>query len=143
MRSSRIIGWGWLVICALAMITAFLSQFNWLGAGCALAALFGGYMVLGSGSFDIDGDGLTHRSSFGVWHIRWDEVSSVEIGEVEGTMVFKGDKKRFILSSPGGWDASVKDEALAFVFKQLETRGISVVTSRVAAYKIMKNTRVS
>lgn len=143
MRSYRIIGRGWLVFCALGMITAFLSQLYWLGAGCALAAVFGVYMVLGSGSFDIDSDGLTHKSSFGTWHIRWDEISSVEIGEVEGTLVFKGNNKRFILSSPGGWDASVKDEAFAFVIKQLETRGILVQTSRTAAYKLMKNTRVS
>jgi hypothetical protein len=142
MRSYRIIGWGWLVLCAIGMIVAILSKRYWPAVGCAFSALFGAYMVLGSGSFDIDSDGLIHKSSFGTWQIRWDEISSVEIGEVEGTMVLHGSHKRFILSSPGGWDASVKDDALAFVIKQLEARNIPPQPSGTAAYKIMKNTRV-
>ncbi|MDD3814766.1 MAG: hypothetical protein PHZ02_08975 [Desulfocapsaceae bacterium] len=142
MRSYRIIGGGWMVLCAIGMFVTFLSQLYWQSAGCAFSSLFGAYMVLGSGSFDIDSEGLTHQSYFGKWQIRWDEISRVEIGEVEGTMVLHGSNKRFILSSPGGWDASVKDEAFAFVIKQLEARNIPPQPSGTAAYKIMKNTRV-
>jgi hypothetical protein len=142
MRSYRIIGWGWIVLCAIGMVVSFLSKLYLPAAGCAFSSLFGVYMVLGSGSFDIDNDGLIHKSSFGTWKIRWDEISSVEIGEVEGTMVLHGSNKRFILSSPGGWDASVKDAAFAFVIKQLEARNIPPQPSGAAAYKIMKNTRV-
>ncbi|MBU0663342.1 MAG: hypothetical protein KJ990_02240 [Proteobacteria bacterium] len=142
MRSYRIIGWGWIVFCAVGMIVTFLSKLYWPAAGCVFSSLFGAYMVLGSGSFDIDHDGLIHKSSFGTWQIRWDEISRVEIGEVEGTMVLHGNNKRFILSSPGGWDGSVKDDAFAFVIKQLEARDIPLQPSGTAAYKIMKNTRV-
>lgn len=142
MRSYRIIGWAWLVFCTISMVAAFLSKLYWPAMGCALSSVFGVYMALGAGSFDINSNDLTHKSSFGTWQIRWDEISSVEIGEVEGTLVFHGSNKRFILSSPGGWDVSVKDEALAFVIKQLEARDISPKPSRSAAYKIMKNTRV-
>lgn len=142
MRSYRIIGWVWLVLCAIGFIVTFLSERYWPAVGCIFSALFGAYMVLGSGSFDIDSDGLIHQSSFGTWKIRWDEISRVEIGEVEGTMVLHGSNKRFILSSPGGWDASVKDDAFAFVIRQLEARDIPPQPSGTAAYKIMKNTRV-
>ena len=142
MHSSRIIGWGWLVLCAIGMIVTFFFGRYWLAVGCVFSSLFGVYMVLGSGSFDIDSDGLIHKSSFGTWKIRWDEITRAEIGEVEGTIVLHGSNKRFILSSPGGWDVSVRDNALAFVFKQLETHGIPSQQSKNAAYKIMKNTRV-
>lgn len=142
MRSYRIIGWGWTAFCGLGLVVALLSKLYWPAAGCAFSALFGAYMVLGSGSFDIDREGLIHKSSFGTWQILWDEISSVEVGEVEGTMVLHGSNKRFILSSPGGWDTSVRDDAFAFVVKQLEARNIPPQPSGSAAYKIMKNTRV-
>jgi hypothetical protein len=142
MRSYRIIGWGWIALCVVGLIVALLIQQYLLAAGCLVSAAFGAYMVLGSGSFDIDSEGLCHRSSFGAWQIRWDEIARVEVGAGEGTMVLHGNNKRFILSSPGGWDESVKDEAFAFVTRQLESREIPFKPSGVAAYKIMKNTRV-
>jgi hypothetical protein len=142
MRSYRIIGWGWFTLCIIGMVATFLFQRYWPAAGCAFSALFGAYMALSAGSFDIDGVGLVHKSSFGAWQIHWDEISRVEIGEVEGTMVFHGDNKRFILSSPGGWDESVKDKAFSFVSKQLASRNIPAQASGTAAYKFMKNTRV-
>lgn len=142
MRSYRIIGWGWIGLCVLGLMIALLSQQYWLAAGCVVSAAFGGCMVLGSGSFDIDGEGLFHRSSLGAWRIRWDEIATVEVGAGEGTMVFHGGGKRFILSSPGGWDESIKDAALAFINEQLKAREIPSRLSGVAAYKIMKNTRV-
>jgi len=143
MRSHRIIGWGWIALCALGLTITLLSQQYWPAAGCIVSAAFGVYMVLGSGSFDIDSEGLFHRSSLGAWKIRWDEITRVEVGAGEGTMVLHGRDKRFILSSPGGWDESVKDAALAFVVMQLEAREIPMQVSGAAAYKIMKNTRVA
>lgn len=141
MRPYRIIGWTWCTFCLFGMGAALVSQLYWSAMGCAVSSLFGVYMALGAGNFDLDSNGLTHRSSFGTWHIRWEEITSVEIGEVEGTLVLHGGNKRFILSSPGGWDAG-KEEAFAFVIKQLEARDIPPKPSRTAAYKIMKNTRV-
>lgn len=141
MRSYKIMGWVWMGICAAGLIFALFSQLYLLSAGCVISAAFGAYMVLGSGSFDLDHEGIIHTSSFGTWKIRWDEISQVEVGAGEGTMVLHGNNKRFILSSPGGWDESIKDEAFAFISKQLETREIPHRSSGVAVYKIMKNTR--
>lgn len=142
MRSSRIIGWGWLIFCTAGLIITLLSGLYWPAAASAFSELFGVYMVLGAGSFDINRDGLIHTSSFGTWQIRWEEITKVEVGEVEGTIVLHGSNKRFILSSPGGWDESIKDQALAFIFQQIATHEIPTYQSKNAAYKIMKNTRV-
>lgn len=143
MRSYRLIGWGWFAFCVAGLLLTLWYKVYSQAAIAALAALFGAYMALGSGSFDIDDDGITRTSSFGKWRIRWDEITRVEIAEMEGTMVLHGDNKRFILSSPGGWDPAVKDAAFAFVTGQFETRGIPAQPSGAAAYKFMKNTRVS
>ena len=98
--------------------------------------------MLGAGSFDSDHDGRRHNSSFATFLIAPGEITRGEIGEVEGTIVLHGSNKRFILSSPGGWDASIKDQALAFIFQQIATHEIPTYQSKNAAYKIMKNTRV-
>lgn len=143
MRAYRMIGKGWIALCVVGLILTLLVDEYVMASVCVGAAAFGAYMVLGAGSFDIDDQGILHRSSFGAWRIRWDEIVRVEVGAGEGTMVLHGDNKRFILSSPGGWDESVKEEAFAFVVRQLESRQIPFQPSGVAAYKVMKNTRVS
>jgi hypothetical protein len=141
MHSYRIIGWGWMTISTLGLIIALLSRQYWLAGGCVVSAFFGAHMVLRSGSFDFDGEGIVHRSSLGTWSIGWDEISRVEVSG-EGTMVLHGSNKRFILSSPGNWEESIKDEAFAFVTGQLEARHIPLRPSVTAVYKTMKNTRV-
>lgn len=143
MRSYRNVGWVWFAVCLAIMVAALLSGLYLPAAGIGFSSLFGGYMALGAGSFDIDSTGLTHTSSFGAWQIRWDEITRVEIAEVEGTLVLHGPDKRFVLSSPSWWPDSVKQEAFAFVIGQLETRNIPPIPSRTAGYKFMKNTRVA
>ena len=98
--------------------------------------------MLGAGSFDINGEGLFHKSSFGEWRILWSEISCVEVGEMDGTLVLHGDDKRFILSPPGWWSGADKNDAIAFVIKQLDVHNLTPKKSRTAAYKIMKNTRI-
>lgn len=142
MGSYRLIGWGWFAFCVAGLLLTLWYELYSQAAVAAVAALFGAYMALNSGTFDIDNDGITRTSSFGRWRIRWDEITRVEIAEVEGTMVLHGDNKRFILSSPGGWDATVKDAAFAFVSGQLEARNLPPQPSGAAAYKFMKNTRI-
>ena len=62
---------------------------------------------------------------------------------VDGTLVFHGSNKRFILAPPTGWAGPDKHNALDLVIEQLQSRNLSPKFSRTTAYKIMKNTRVS
>lgn len=143
MRSYRIVGWVCLAFGAICIGGAlvFSSQY-WLALLFASFEVLGIYLVLGAGSFDIDTDGLTHRSSFGVWRISWEEISCIEVGEADGTLVLHGGNKRFVLSPPFCWSGPDKAAALDFIIQQIENRRLSTKTSRSAAYKIMKNTRV-
>jgi len=142
MRSYRLVGWVCLVFFTFCTVAAFLSGHYWPALGLAVFAVLGLYIVLGAGSFDIDGDRITHRSWFGTWQILWDEINHAEVGETDGTLVLTGIDKRFVLSPPGWWSGPAKEEALRFVVKQLEARRLSPQPSRSAAYKIMKNTRI-
>lgn len=143
MRSYRIVGWVTAAFGMLCAVGAFMSGDYWIGAGFFVLVLVGLYMVLGAGSFDVGNDEVTHRSAFGAWRIRWDEIVSVEVGEADGTFVLMGKDKRFVLSPPGWWASPDKEAALSFVIKEIQTRKIPARATRTAAYKIMKNTRVA
>ncbi len=126
--------------------------FTWFSYSCCRGwpALFfffftglGLYLILAAGSFDLDEQSLTHQSAFGRWRIGWNEIVSVEVGQVDGTIVLHGTDKRFILAPPGYWRGVDRKLVLDFVLAQLEARKVPMKTSRGAAYKIMRNTRVT
>jgi hypothetical protein len=142
LRSYRIIGWVDFIVCITCAVMACWSEQCWPAMGFAIFSVLGLYLALGAGNYDIDTNGITHKSSFGTWRIQWDEIASVEIGEVDGTLVFHGSNKRFILAPPTVWAGPDKHNALDLVIEQLESRNLSPKFSRTTAYKIMKNTRV-
>jgi hypothetical protein len=143
LRSYRNVGWATLVLCALCIVGAGTADEYWAMAVFALFGLIGLYMVLGAGRFDMDADGVRHHSAFGSWAIRWDEITRVEIGIVDGTFVFSGDDKRFVLSPSGWWSGLDTGAALEFLIAQLRARDLPPQPSKTAAYKIMKNTRIT
>ena len=142
MRTYRIVGWVCLAFSVLCIVGALWIGQYWPVIVFSFFALLGIYIVMGAGSFDIDSNHIKHTSRFGAWQIGWDEISQVEVGEMDGTLVLKGNNKRFILSPAGWWAGPDKSDAIAFVDKQLETRKLSPRASRTAAYKVMKNTRI-
>ena len=142
MRAYRLVGLAGLVFCFFSALAATIFGQYWTALGFAGFAIIGLYIVLGSGSFDFDSDCITHSSWFGKWKIRWDEIDLAEFGEMDGTLVLIGNNKRFVLSPPGWWYGSGKDEALRFVMSQIEAKKLKPQPSRTAAYKTMKNTRV-
>lgn len=127
---------------SIGALAAFLSGEFWPALGLGLFSVLGLYIVLSAGSFDINNVALSHKSSFGEWQICWDEISSVEVGEMDGTLVLHGNRKRFVLSPPDSWSGPDKDEAVTYVLSQFKLRNLSPRQSRSAAYKIMKNTRI-
>ncbi len=142
-RSYRNIGWALVVLCALCIVGAWSAEQIWPIIVLAVFGLAGLYMVLGAGRFDFDDDGIHHQSQLGAWAIKWDDITHVEIGAIDGTLVLAGSDKRFILSPPAWWTGSDAGSALEFVVQQLERRNLPPRPSRTATYKSMKNTSVA
>ncbi|MSQ18613.1 MAG: hypothetical protein EXR39_03420 [Betaproteobacteria bacterium] len=142
LRSYRNIGWALVVLGALCIVGAWSAQVYWATGVFGLLSGVGLYMALAAGGFDLDADGIRHRSTFGAWAIKWDEITHVEIGVTDGTFVLAGSTKRFILSPSGWWSGLDTGGALDFLVEQLKARNLPPQPSRTAAYKIMKNTRV-
>ena len=142
MRSYRIIGWISFFLSFVGTVSALLAREYFPALGFVVLSLVGLYIALGAGVFQINSRHIEHRSYFGTWQITWNEISDAEIGIADGTIILKGENKRFVLSPPSWWSCSNKDEILEFVFNMLESRGVTLISSKIAAYKTMKNTRV-
>ena len=143
MDSYRRIGWITLVVWIAAAIGAFYGSQPRAGAVLIAFGLLPAYILLDAGSYDLDDEGVTRRSVFGVWRIRWDEITRVEVGETDGTVLLLGHDKQFYLSPPGFWPQPLRDEGMAYLVAQLDRHHVPPPTfRRSAAYKTMKNTRV-
>lgn len=142
MRAYRFVGWCGLILFSAAAVAAFRANERGPAIGLGLFALFGLYIILAAGSFDFDGERIVHRSAFGEWQIRWDEIVRVEMGAGGGTLVLKGDGKVFVLSPPGWWSGTSRSAAFDFLMSQLEKRNLQVAATATGDYAIMRNTRV-
>ena len=141
MRPYRLVGYACFVLFSAGAAGALWARQYWPALGLAAFALVGLFIVLGAGSFTIDVDRVTHKSWFGEWQIRWNEVIKAEFS-ASGTLLLIGSNKRFVLSPPSWWAGSQKELAASFVANQLQTRNVLPQLSRSADYKLMKNTRV-
>ncbi|MCM2315885.1 MAG: hypothetical protein NDJ92_12130 [Thermoanaerobaculia bacterium] len=142
MRTYRAVGLSCLVLFSFVGVATFDGEERWLSWLFAAFAVFGLYIALGAGSFDLDEREVRHQSVFGKWQMLWEEVVYVEIGVADGTLVLHGGAKRFILSPPSSWPRHVRIEAVRFVQQQVEKRNLPIQYTRSAAYKIMRGTRV-
>lgn len=142
MRAYGIVGWVALLAFGAGAVGAFFSGEPWPALGFGAFSAGGVYLILGAGRFDFTNEAIRHKSFWGTWKISWEEISHAEIGETDGTIVFYGCNKRFVLSPPSWWSGSDKEGALAFIEHNIKQRGIIISPSKSAAYKIMKNTKL-
>lgn len=143
LKAYRIIGWVGLLFCLCGAIAALVEREFIVSIFFATFSTLGLYIILGAGHYEFNDTKLTHHSYFGTWEILWSELSKVEIGEADGSLVLHGTNKRFTISPPNYWSGKDKNDALVFIFKKFEDLGLILQPSKSAAYKTMKNTRVS
>ncbi|MFO0691604.1 MAG: hypothetical protein U0900_23100 [Myxococcota bacterium] len=103
--------------------------------------LMGLYMLLFSGSYELDDVAIHHKSLLGHFRMQWSEVKRVEIG-TQGSLVLHGDGKRFSLPPASYWSGKQKPEAFELLKRKLESSAAPTHQSSVGDYKIHKNVRV-
>jgi hypothetical protein len=138
----KIVGWMCIRSFSCCSIAAFWAgQFGPIVVFAFFVAM-GIYIVPAAGEFTFDPDGLTHRTVFGTNRMCWKEVKHIEIGAADGTFVFHGDTKRFVLAPASAWSGSPKPSAYSFLVQKIDSLQIVPYPSKVAAYKVHKNVRV-
>ena len=140
---ARVVGW----------ISIAFSLFGSAGAWSAgaygpslLLLLFGalgGYLILGSGSMQINSDSITYHLPLRSYQIKWNEVRYIEMDRGGGNMVFVGENKRLAVLGPALWSGKDKVDLQKFLMEQLERYDIDVRITAKAMIRLSKNTKLT
>ena len=138
----RVIGW----ICIVFFL--FSATGAWL-AGAQKPALFflvfvslGVYMLLFSGTLEMNSEIIIFRTPLMRYQMRWDEVTRLELDRVGSSIVFWGENKRLVGMGPYYWQGADKKDMLLLVAAQIDKLGITQEQSERAMFRRSKNTRV-
>lgn len=142
LTSYAVVGWLGVVFGTFCSVGAYLARQYGPILVFGLFVALGIYTILGAGKVVFYQDGVTHQTAFRMYGIYWKQVTGVEIGAADGTVVLHGEDKRFVLAPPSAWSGTQKFDAYSFFAKKIQDSGIKPRTSRVAAYKIHRNVRV-
>jgi hypothetical protein len=102
--------------------------------------LLGVLLIVGTGTFELSEDAVSHDTIFGRFRIRWSEIHSVECG-AKGTFVLHGENKRFVLPTMW-WSGKDTGKALALLHRKLGRPGLPMYRGNFADNKIHRNVRV-
>ncbi|WP_143707315.1 hypothetical protein [Uliginosibacterium sp. TH139] len=141
MKKFRFVCSGCFLLFIGCSVAAFLAKQPWAGLGLLAFSALSVYAALGAGSFSIDRRGVTHKSYWGHWEIAWNEVVEADFSP-SGTLLLRGQNKRFVLTSTEWWSCEYREDAIALVREMLDERKIVPRPSNLADCKTMKNTRV-
>jgi hypothetical protein len=134
--------------CVCVAFFLLLALWSWFDGAGAVSLFFlafvtlAGYLILVSGSTEMNKDHITYVTPIGIYRIKWDEVTEVEMDAFYGSaMVFTGQNKVLSLLGPSYWSGKDKERMLKFFSAQIGNRDIAVKeTPRL--WVLNKNTKV-
>lgn len=125
-KSTKWVAW----VCGLLFLLATAG--GWLvGAGIVssfflIFVALCAYLILTSGSTEMNKDSITYTTPTGVYRIGWDEITEVEINPLGGDLVFTGHNKVLSMLSPYCWSGKDKERMLRLFSAQIGNRDIAV-----------------
>lgn len=138
---AKVVGWACLVLCLSGAVAAWTAG----ARGPALLLIgvmsIGAYIVLGSGSMQMNSDSVYYSLPLRSYQIKWNEVKYMEIDRQGGNMVLAGENKRLAMVGPYLWSGKNRVRTLRFIGEQIEKHGIEVRTTEKAMFRLSKNTK--
>ena len=102
----------------------------------------GVFLVLFSGTLEMNSEIIISRTLLKGHQIRWDEVTRIESDRMGSNIVFWGENKRLVGLGPYYWQGADRNEMFLLVAKQMDKLGITMQQSEKAMFRRSKNTRV-
>jgi hypothetical protein len=93
------------------------------------------------GKTEMNEETIIHKSLFGRFQMKWDEVQSIETDQTDDTIVFKGKGKQLAIPGTPFWFGKDKKRMKELYSKQIEQRQITVKYAQSAMFAISKGTR--
>lgn len=139
----RVVGW------VAGAFFIFCSAMAWR-AGARGASLFflgfvalGCYIILSSGSMQMDPDSIKYYLPWRSYQIKWNEVRYIEIDSQGSSMVFVGENKRLAVNGPIAWSGKDKIDMRKLIGKQMEKYDIKMRQTEKAMWRSSRNTKVA
>ena len=101
----------------------------------------GGYVILSSGSLQMDSQYIRYYLPFRSYQIRWNEVQYIEMDKQASSMVFVGENKQLPVHGPAVWSGKDKREMALLISAQIDTYGIEIRQTEKAMFRLSKNTK--
>jgi hypothetical protein len=99
------------------------------------------FLVLNSGSMQVDSDSIKYYLPFRRFQIKWNEVKYIEIDSQAGNMVFVGENKRLATNGPKLWTGKDKNDAGKLMSAQIDRYGIELRQTEMAMFRLSRNTK--
>ena len=138
----RVVGW----VCIIFFL--FGATGAWRAGAQKPAVIFlvfvglGLFLVLFSGTLEMNSEIIIFHTYLKRYQIRWDEVTHLELDRVGSTMIFWGENKRLVGVGPYYWQGADRKDMLLLVATQIDKLGLTVRQSEKAMFRRSKNTKV-
>ena len=139
----KLVGW------ASVAFFLFCTVGSWSAGARLQAPLFlifvalGIYILLGSGSMQVDSDSIRYYLPLRRYQIKWNEVQYIEIDRQGSSMVFFGENKKLAVIGPMYWSGINRFDVGRLIAAQIDRYGIEVRTTEKAIFRLSKNTKVT
>ena len=138
----RVIGW----VCMIFFLFCTVGAWR---AGAQKPALFfllfvglGVFLLLFSGTLEMNSEIIIFRRPLKRYQMRWDEVTRLELDRIGSNIVFWGENKRLVGMGPYYWQGADSKDMMLLVATQIDKLGLTVQQSEKAMFRRSKNTRV-
>ena len=138
----RVVGWACIAFfrfCTLGSWNAGAGRISLIFLGMAVLC---SYLILNSGSMQVDSDSIRYYLPFRRYQIRWNEVQYIEIDKQGGSMVFVGENKQLAVNGPIAWSGKDKFEISRLIGKQINRYNIEIRGTEKASFRLSRNTKI-
>lgn len=109
--------------------------------GAILLAALGILGFILYGRTEMSEEVIMHKSLYGRFRIKWDEVQEINTDRMGNTILFKGKGKQLAIPGTSFWSGKDKKRMMELYSRQVKMREIPVKYTQAAIYAISRGTR--
>lgn len=143
MRGIKIIGWVGTIFFVLMALLAWFTGGKGTAPFFLIFALPGTYLILCSGTVEMDTEYIILRTPLGRYGMRWDEIQDVETDPLRYGLVFTGLNKSLSIPAPGNWSGNNCNLMFRLFNAMLDQKGLTIKETRKALWKYSKNSKIN
>ena len=138
---SKVVGWGCVAFSVFCSVGAWSAGDRKTSLWFLVFVALGGFLILNSGSMQVDSESIRYYLPLRSYQIKWNEVQYIEMDSQGGNMVFVGENKKLAVNGPRFWFGKDKRDLAMLIAAQIDKYGIEVRTTEKAMFRLSRNTK--